>query len=170
MHAQIRRVGNLGALVGCAWLTIGCASDQETHRRDPSARERSHERHERAAGHDPDFERAEERAKHYEEHDRVPDATGAREQDVGKVEPVAVATPDQAATDSDRQLSARIRKSIADDERLSVNAKNVVVTTDADTVTLRGSVANTEEKSRLEQYAQRAAGSRHVNNQLEVKP
>jgi hypothetical protein len=178
-HVQIRRVGGLGALVGCVcWLAVGCASDQETRRADPSARERSHERHEHAADrdhdhdhdHDRDLERAEKRAENLDDHQVVPDATGARELDVGKVKPVEVARPEKGAPDTDPQLTARIRKSIADDDRLSVNAKNVSVSSSPDTVTLRGSVKTAEEKTRVESYAQRAAGSRHVNNELEVRP
>jgi osmotically-inducible protein OsmY len=166
-----RRVGTVGALLGCAcWLAMGCASDQETRRPDPTARERAHERHEHAADRDRDLDRAEKRAANLDDHQTVPDATGAREIDVGKVKPVEVATPDHGAADTDPQLSARIRKSIADDDRLSVNAKNVSVSTSPNTVTLRGSVKTSEEKTRVESYAQRAAGSRHVNNELEVKP
>lgn len=167
-----RRVGSVGALLGCAcWLAIGCASDQETRRPDPSAHERAHERHERAErDRDRDLDRAETRAEHLDDHQTVPDATGAREIDVGKVKPVEVATPEHGATDSDPQLSARIRKSIADDDRLSMNAKSVSVSTSPTSVTLRGSVNTSEEKTRVESYAQRAAGSRHVNNELEIKP
>ncbi|HET8933699.1 MAG TPA: BON domain-containing protein [Polyangiales bacterium] len=170
-HVQLRRLGGLGALVGCVcWLTVGCASDQETRRPDPSARERSHENDEHVADRDRDLDRTEKRAENLDDHQVVPDATGAREIDVGKVKPVEVATPEQGAPDTDPQLTARIRKSIADDDRLSVSAKNVSVSSSPDTVTLRGSVKTAEEKTRVETYAQRAAGSRHVNNELEVRP
>jgi osmotically-inducible protein OsmY len=167
----------VAALLGCAGLlAIGCASDQETRRRDPSASERAHERHEHAADRerdrdrDRDWNRAEKRAENLDDHQTVPDATGARELDVGKVRPVEVATPDQGAPDSDPKLTASIRKSIADDDRLSVSAKNVWVSSSPNTVTLRGAVKTPEEKTRIEGHAQRAAGSRHVNNELEVKP
>lgn len=171
-HTPLRPVA---ALLGCACLlTIGCASDQEARRRDPSASERAHERHERTADRererDRDWNRAEKRAENLDDHQTVPDATGARELDVGKVRPVEVATPDRGAPDSDPKLTANIRKSIADDDRLSVSAKNVWVGTSPDTVTLRGAVKTPEEKTRIEGHAQRAAGSRHVNNELEVKP
>lgn len=156
------------ALLGCVCLfAVGCASDQETRRRDPSARELSHDPAERA---EREHDRDRARAERLDDHDRVPDATEARgDESVGKVEPVAVATPgDAAATDADRQVSARIKKSIEGDDRLSVNAKNVTVTSSPEEVTLRGSVATSDEKSRIESHAQRAAGSRHVNSQLEI--
>jgi osmotically-inducible protein OsmY len=164
------RFGRVGALLGCTCLlAVGCASDQETRRRDPSAREVSHDPGARA---EREHERDRARAEHLDDHDRVPDATGEHmtDESVGKVEPVAVATPNDASgTDADRQVSARIRKAIEADDALSANAKNVTVQSSPEEVTLRGSVATSDEKTRVESHAQRAAGSRHVNNELVVK-
>jgi len=100
---------------------------------------------------------------------RTADVSGPNQ----NVKPVAIAgvpanAGDVNTTESDRQLSARIRKAISADDKLSTNAKNVQITSNKDEVTLRGPVATAEEKTRVESHAQQAAGSRRVNNQLEV--
>jgi hyperosmotically inducible protein len=85
------------------------------------------------------------------------------------VKPVTIANvQDGEAVDTDQQLTARIRKSIVADDNLSTNAKNVKISSNKDEVILRGPVATSEEKSRVESHAQQEAGARHVNNQLEV--
>jgi osmotically-inducible protein OsmY len=176
---MVRRVGSFGAMIGCSCLlAVGCASDSQAHRGDRTARDRTHEhRHEVRAD-----DRARARAERLDDHDRVPgddrtvvdnsvrDNVGEREdvKDNLGVRPVAIATPTEGGTDADRALATRIRDSIANDNRLSTNAKNVEISSSADEVTLRGPVANAADKSRIATLAEREAGTRRVNNQLVV--
>ncbi|WP_020161392.1 MULTISPECIES: BON domain-containing protein [Methylobacter] len=82
----------------------------------------------------------------------------------------ATLTPeDQLENESDLQITANIRKTITDDESLSVNAHNAKVITRNGRVSLRGPVDSAAEKTRLQAIAQQTPGVSQVDNQLEVK-
>jgi hyperosmotically inducible protein len=54
------------------------------------------------------------------------------------------------------------------DDGLSVKAHNVKVVANNGVVTLRGPVANAQEKARVEQDAARVSGVSRVDNQLDI--
>lgn len=76
---------------------------------------------------------------------------------------------DQGSSAEDTQITATIRRSMMDDDRLSFAAKNVKVITLNKRVTLRGPVSSDEEKSSIEALAKKANGVSVVDSQLEVK-
>lgn len=88
----------------------------------------------------------------------------------------AVKTPfDQGNNESDVNITAEIRQRIvnhkgANDEGMSINARNVKIITEGKHVTLRGPVSNADEKSMIEKFAKEVAGPDNVTNQLEVAP
>jgi hypothetical protein len=168
---EIRRVARWGGLLSACLIAASCAGQHEVQRREPTARERELHREARQ-------ERAVARAERAGEPipadtTLVRDETDARlvtpsaRENIG-VKPVAIATVDDGNTAADRELSQRIRKSIVADDKLSLNAKNVRIVSNDREVTLSGPVTTAEESSRVESHAQHAAGSRHVNNQLEI--
>jgi hyperosmotically inducible protein len=75
---------------------------------------------------------------------------------------------DQANDSAATQTTAAIRRAVVADDSLSMTAKNVKIITAGDTVTLRGPVKNADEKTKIEQLAQSAAGNAKIDNQLEV--
>jgi len=82
----------------------------------------------------------------------------------------AALTPlDQGESDSDRQISASIRKAVLADNSLSVNAHNVKIITSSGTVTLEGPVKSAHEKEVIEAKATAVAGVNKVNDRLEVE-
>jgi hyperosmotically inducible periplasmic protein len=82
----------------------------------------------------------------------------------------ATKTPlDQNENQKDIDITASIRKSVVDTE-MSVNAQNVKIITQDGKVTLRGPVASSEEKARIDKLATDAAGEGNVVNQLEIQP
>jgi len=76
---------------------------------------------------------------------------------------------DQGGSAADRELSANIRKAIVDDDTLSMNAHNVKIVTKDGVVTLRGPVKNAAEKTSVAAKAQKIAGVKRVDNQLEIE-
>jgi hyperosmotically inducible protein len=185
------RIRCAGALLGSLCLAAaGCAGSHENEREHGTTHTRSHDVRHNATDADGVERDRDGRVVRDAEGRPVRDADGrpvgadadvdndgrARTAEVGgpqeTVKPVAIASPanagDANTTDSDRQLTAKIRKAISADDKLSTNAKNVQITSNKDEVTLRGPVATAEEKTRVESHAQQAAGSRRVNNQLEV--
>lgn len=76
---------------------------------------------------------------------------------------------DQGGSAADRELTARIRKAIVDDDALSTNAQNVKIVTVDGVVTLRGPVKSADEKAMVASKAQAAKGVKRVDNQLEVE-
>src|SRR5437868_409713 len=76
---------------------------------------------------------------------------------------------DQSNKPEDIKISAAIRKAVVGDKSLSATAKNIKIITVDDTVTLRGPVKTAQEKEKIEQLAQSAAGNAKIDNQLEVK-
>lgn len=75
---------------------------------------------------------------------------------------------DQGGSEADRNITATIRKSIVDDDKLSMNAHNVKIITVNGVVTLRGPVDSAAEKTTVEARAKSTSGVKHVDNQLEV--
>jgi osmotically-inducible protein OsmY len=76
---------------------------------------------------------------------------------------------DQSNSPEDLKITQAIRQAIVKDKSLTMTAKNVKIITASGQVTLRGPVNSAEEKARIEQFAQSAAGGAKVDNQLEVK-
>ena len=76
---------------------------------------------------------------------------------------------DQSNSQEDVQITAAIRRAVVGDKSLSMTAKNVKIITANGTVTLRGPVNNDEEKTKIAELAQSAAGNAKIDNQLEVK-
>jgi osmotically-inducible protein OsmY len=80
---------------------------------------------------------------------------------------------DQGSSQSDREITQAIRKSIViepgNDEH-SLSAKNIKIITMNGAVTLRGVVKTDQERIDLEVRARQVSGVTKVDNQLEVKP
>ena len=70
---------------------------------------------------------------------------------------------------SDVDLMAKIRKRVVDHDDLGTNAKNVKIIAEDGKVTLRGPVANAEEKAAIEAIARDVAGG-NVTSELEIAP
>ena len=76
---------------------------------------------------------------------------------------------DQSERAADRTLTQRIRQAIVADESLSTTAKNVKIMMINGVVTLRGPVHSLQEKGSIAATAQHIAGTKNVDNQLEIK-
>ena len=76
---------------------------------------------------------------------------------------------DQKETKGDIKITAAIRQSVTRIKSLSLNAHNAKIITRNGVVTLRGPVENPEEKTKLQNIAQKTRGVKQVDNQLEVK-
>lgn len=185
------RIGSLGALLGCLIAASGCASDQEARRGETTtARERAHDQREARGDRDHDHDHDGVRDAHQAEVAREGEAldenvavkpvaianSGDVRDNVGDRDPVRdnvrdrdnLNDADPNKSETDRQLTSRIRKSIVDDDALSTKAKNVEIISKNGAVTLRGPVSTAEEKSRVESHAQNSAGAKRVNSQIEV--
>src|SRR5262245_4166101 len=75
---------------------------------------------------------------------------------------------DQSENSADLTISQEIRKAIVADKSLSTNAHNVKIITSGGVVTLRGPVNTAAEKEKIFATAQRIAGVKEVQNQLEI--
>jgi osmotically-inducible protein OsmY len=76
---------------------------------------------------------------------------------------------DQGGGKADRELTARIRKAIVQDDSLSLYAHNIKIITQAGRVTVRGPVRSTQEKAAVVAKAEAAAGQ-SVVDELTVQP
>jgi osmotically-inducible protein OsmY len=97
----------------------------------------------------------------------APDAddTGVNVRDRG----AATVTPeDQGGKAGDREITAVVRRAIVKDDALSLNAHNVKIITRDGIVTLRGPVKSAAERTKIAQLAEKAAGVKRVDNQLEI--
>ncbi len=74
---------------------------------------------------------------------------------------------DQNENQKDIDITASIRKQVMDGN-LSVNAQNVKIITQNGSVTLRGPVANAQEKDKIDMIARKVAGDTKVNNQIDI--
>ena len=69
---------------------------------------------------------------------------------------------------SDLDLTQKIRKAVVADDSLSTNAHNAKIIVKDGTVTLKGPVATSDERVKVEQLALGVAGAGNVVNELEV--
>jgi len=79
-----------------------------------------------------------------------------------------VAAGGQSKSTADLGITRSIREAVAADNALSMNAHNVKIASSDGVVTLRGLVASASEKAAVAATAQRVAGVRRVENELEV--
>jgi len=98
---------------------------------------------------------------------QAPDNTKTNSRDR---DPNAVTADDQKMNPSDRDLVAKIRKSVYDDKSLSTYAHNVKIVVQNGMVTLKGPVRSQSEKEVVEQKAATLAGAKNVTNQLDIAP
>lgn len=75
---------------------------------------------------------------------------------------------DQSSDPADVELTRRIREAVVADESLSTSAHNVKIITVNGVVTLRGPVASAQEKTKIAETAKKLAGTKQIENQLEV--
>ena|ERR1700726_992806 len=76
----------------------------------------------------------------------------------------------QKETKGDRELAAKIRKSIVADKSLSTYAHNVKIIVQDGEVTLKGPVRSAQESQAVQAKAQQIAGSSVVHNEMTVAP
>ncbi len=91
---------------------------------------------------------------------------------VNRVEGTADAktADDQSDGDSDVDLTQKIRRSLTEDDNLSVYAHNVKIITEDGRVILKGPVRSLDEKATVETRARKYAGNSHVQSELTVVP
>jgi hyperosmotically inducible protein len=75
----------------------------------------------------------------------------------------------QSSAQSDRLITARIRKAIVADKSLSTYAHNVKIITSNGTVTLKGPVNSEDEKQKVASAAAAVVAPDQVNNQITIK-
>ncbi len=81
----------------------------------------------------------------------------------------ATKTPlDQAENETDLDITQKIRQKVIADDTLSTNAKNIKIVTINGVVTLRGPVANNQEKTKIGRKASSVQGVTQVDNLLEI--
>jgi osmotically-inducible protein OsmY len=98
---------------------------------------------------------------------QAPDNTKTNQRDKTAGQPTAGQQKDNK---TDRDLTAKIRRSITQDKSFSTYARNIKIITQDGVVTLRGPVRSEEEKKSIEAKANEIAGSTHVKSELEVAP
>ncbi len=76
----------------------------------------------------------------------------------------------QGNTQSDVEISRKLRKELVKDKRLSVYAHNVKIITQDGVITLKGPVRTEAEKALIEARAGKIVGCRHVENEMDVSP
>ena len=75
----------------------------------------------------------------------------------------------QKESQSDREITRRIRQSLVQDKSLSTYAHNVKIITQDGHVTLKGPVRSDDEKRTVQAMATKVAGENKVNNELDIK-
>lgn len=80
----------------------------------------------------------------------------------------AITADQQGGSESDRELTRKIRKAVTDDKSLSTYARNVKIITRGGKVTLRGPVNSAAEKRSVETLAAAAAGEANVTSEIEI--
>ena len=98
--------------------------------------------------------------------DTAPSADPTNSANNQTASPVAT---DQSNDKSDTDLTAKIRRHLTKDDRLSVDAQNVKIVTSGGKVTLTGPVDSAAEKKIVCQHAVKAAGKANVSDQTTVK-
>src|SRR5262245_12778556 len=76
---------------------------------------------------------------------------------------------DQGQSEQDRTITQEIRKAVTNHDERSTNAKNIKIITVDGVVTLRGPVKNAQEKTTIVAIAHKAAGTKRVDDQIEVE-
>jgi|SRR6185369_8482297 len=76
---------------------------------------------------------------------------------------------DQGGSESDREITRQVRRTVTSNDQLSADAKNVKIVTVNGKVTLRGPVASTQEQQTIGDLAKQVQGVTSVDNKLEVK-
>jgi len=89
-------------------------------------------------------------------------AVNVRDREDAKKTPI-----DQNENQADLDITAKIRKEVVA-TKMSVNAQNIKIITQAGQVTLRGPVETADEKARIEEIAHSVAGQGKVDSQIEV--
>ncbi len=82
----------------------------------------------------------------------------------------AVTADQQKENQSDREMSANIRRALMDNKDLSTYAHNVKIVTRNGMVTLKGPVRSQDEKRAIEAKAAELAGAGKVKSMISVKP
>lgn len=90
-------------------------------------------------------------------------------QNAGAERKEAVTAEKQDNKKSDVEALAQIRKTIVDDNSLSMNAKNAKILFKNGLVTLKGPVDSEAEKSRVEELAKSCSSVSSVKNLLTIK-
>jgi hyperosmotically inducible periplasmic protein len=83
--------------------------------------------------------------------------------------PEALTPGDQGNSESDIEITRKIRRALTQNDQLSTAAKNIKIITVNGKVTLRGPVASQQEQQAIAAAAQTVAGATPLDNQLEVK-
>lgn len=76
----------------------------------------------------------------------------------------------QKETKADRQLAAKIRKSVVADKSLSTYAHNVKIIVENGVVTLKGPVHSEEESRAIQAKAQQFTEASSIHNEITVVP
>lgn len=77
---------------------------------------------------------------------------------------------DQQAKATDQEITQKIRRFMAADDKLSMSAKNVTITTSNRVVTLQGVVTDEGERARVVIHAAGVVGGKQVYDLLEIAP
>ena len=91
-------------------------------------------------------------------------ARNARDRSGGTLTP-----GDQGGSDSDREITRKIRRALTTNDQFSTLAQNIKVITANGKVTLRGPVKTPQEQQAILSTVESIAGAGAVDNQLEVK-
>lgn len=75
---------------------------------------------------------------------------------------------DQSNTKADVAVVRQIRRALTEDDSLSMDAHNAKIIVSGSRITLRGPVASTAERQKVEDIVRKSAGSRQIANELEV--
>jgi hyperosmotically inducible periplasmic protein len=81
---------------------------------------------------------------------------------------MAKTSGNQSESEADRTITQKIRQAVMADDSLSTNAKNIKIITIKGVVTLRGPVANAQEKDAIARKVNGVHGVVEIDNQLEV--
>ncbi len=93
------------------------------------------------------------------------DNTGRNTRDSQGTTPTA---DTQSNAPDDLEVTRRIREALVKNDSLSTSAHNVKIVTQDGRVTLRGPVVSEKERSAVVATAEKIAGVKHVDNQLEI--
>jgi hyperosmotically inducible protein len=80
------------------------------------------------------------------------------------------ATEKVTGAQADRELMAKIRRTVVEDKSLSTEAHNVKIYAKGGKVTLKGQVRTQEEKYKVAKIATDAAGAGNVTDEMTIKP